>query len=95
MSGTNAFFGEDKKDISNAKKTNLEDSFINLIGHINRGRQVFISKIYFHHLFDLIKNWIFPHFLPIFRAKFVQKAQNIFSYVKNSETEKIKKTKLF
>ena len=46
--------------------------------HINRGKQVFISKIYFPHNFDLFKNINFPQFLPIFRSKFTQKAQNYF-----------------
>ena len=56
----------------------LEDSFINLTGHINRETQVFIEKMYFHHNFDLFKNKLFPQFLLIFCAKFTQKAQNIF-----------------
>ena len=34
VSGTHAFFGETKKDIYNPKKTNFEDSVINLIGYI-------------------------------------------------------------
>ena len=89
LSGTNAclcpeltlFLGKTKKTFP-MQKTNLEDSFINLIGHINRGRQVFISKIYFLHNFNLFKNMIFPQFLPIFRAKFAQKTQNNFSHKK-------------
>ena len=73
MSGINAFFAEDKKDISNAIKLN----FMNLIGYIKKSKQVFIAKKYFHCSFNHFKNSFFHYFLPNFGAKFRRK-QNLF-----------------